>query len=92
MNETFDSVWDAIEDSPAEAENMKLSSALMTAILEYIKAEGLTQKLAAKRLGVTPTTISDLKRGRIDLLRLEILVGMLGAAGFHVEVQVRKAA
>ena len=29
-NETFTSVWDAIEDTPAEAENMKRRSALMT--------------------------------------------------------------
>ena len=92
MSETFDSVWDAIEDTPAEAENMKVRSALMTAILDYIKAENLTPKQAAKKLGVTIPTISDLKRGRIDLLSLEKLVGMLGAAGLHVEVQVRKAA
>ncbi len=30
-NETFASVWDAIEDTPAEAENMKLRSTLMMA-------------------------------------------------------------
>ena len=31
-NETFASVWDAIEDTPPEAENMKLRSALMMAL------------------------------------------------------------
>ena len=30
-SERFASVWDAIEDTPAEAENMKLRSALMMA-------------------------------------------------------------
>jgi hypothetical protein len=29
-NPRFTSVWDAIEDTPAEAENMKLRSVLMT--------------------------------------------------------------
>ncbi len=31
-NERFESVWDAIEDTPAEAENMKLRSKLMIAL------------------------------------------------------------
>ena len=30
--QTFASVWDAIEDTPEEAENMKLRSVLMTAL------------------------------------------------------------
>jgi predicted XRE-type DNA-binding protein len=41
---------------------------------------------------VTQAKLSDLKRGRVDLLALESLVGTLGAADLHVEVQVRKAA
>jgi len=28
----FSSIWDAIEDTPEEAENMKLRSVLMTAL------------------------------------------------------------
>jgi predicted XRE-type DNA-binding protein len=31
-DERFSSVWDAIEDTPAEAENLKLRSALMIAL------------------------------------------------------------
>jgi len=31
-NERFDTVWDAIEDTPAPAENMRLGSSLMTAL------------------------------------------------------------
>ena len=31
-NQRFPSVWDAIEDTPEEAENMKLRSVLMTAL------------------------------------------------------------
>ena len=31
-NQRFASVWDAIEDTPEEAENMKLRSVLMTAL------------------------------------------------------------
>ena len=92
MNETFDSVWDAIAETPEEAENLKLRSVLMTALCDYIKAEGLTQKQAAAKLGVTQPRISDLKRDRIDLFAIDSLVTMLARAGLHVEVQIGKAA
>lgn len=39
-NETFASVWDAVEDTTAEAENMKLRSALMMALEQHIRAKG----------------------------------------------------
>jgi predicted XRE-type DNA-binding protein len=90
--ERFASVWDAISESPAEAENMKLRSSLMIALTEHIKHEGLTQAQAAKLLGVSQPRISDLNRGKIDLFSIDTLVNMLSAAGFHVEVQIAKAA
>jgi predicted XRE-type DNA-binding protein len=92
MNETFDSVWDAIEDSPAEAANMKLRSALMSALCTYIETEGLTQKQAAKQLGVSQPRISDLTRGKIDLFAIEGLVEMVARAGLRIEMHIGKAA
>nr|VFJ75730.1 MAG: Predicted DNA-binding protein, contains XRE-type HTH domain [Candidatus Kentron sp. FW] len=87
-NERFSSVWDAIEDTPAEAENMKLRSVLVIALKEYIEREGLTQGEAAKRLGVTRPCISDLMRGKIELFGLDNLIDMLVAVGLHLEVRV----
>jgi predicted XRE-type DNA-binding protein len=63
-NETFASVWDAIEDTPAEAENMKLRSTLMMALEQHIRTKGWTQAEAARQLGVTQPRVSDLLRGR----------------------------
>jgi hypothetical protein len=40
--ERFSSVWDAIEDTPVEAENLKLRSALMIALKEHIERQGWT--------------------------------------------------
>jgi len=91
-NERFVSVWDAIEDTPEQAENMKLRSALMRALKDHIASEGLSQSQAAKVLGVTQPRVSDLMRGKIDLFGLDTLVNMLAAAGLHVEVHVAKAA
>ncbi|MGC2203755.1 MAG: hypothetical protein WA633_26870 [Stellaceae bacterium] len=34
----FESVWDALEDTPTEAENMKLRSSLMIALNEAVSA------------------------------------------------------
>lgn len=91
-NETYTSVWDAIEDTPAEAENMKLRSALMIAIKDHIKRNGWTQAEAAHRLGVTQPRISDLMRGKVDLFGIDALVNMAATAGLHVEVRILEAA
>ena len=91
-NERFASVWDAIEDTPAQAENMKLRSALMMAPKDHIASEGLSQSRAAKVFGVTQPRVSDLMRGKIELFGLDTLVNMLAAAGLHVEVHVARAA
>ncbi|SMH37488.1 helix-turn-helix domain-containing protein [Mesorhizobium australicum] len=90
--DTFDSVWDALEETPAEAENMKLRSTLMMALEQHIRAKDWTQAEAARRLGVTQPRVSDLLRGKINLFALDSLVNMVAAAGLHVEVQVRDAA
>jgi predicted XRE-type DNA-binding protein len=88
----FANVWDAIEDTPAQAENMKLRSALMMALKDRIANTELSQSEAAKMLGVTQPRISDLKRGKIELFSLDTLVNMIGAAGLHVEMRVSDAA
>ena len=90
-NERFSSVWDAIEDTPAEAENMKLRSALIMALKERITREGLSQSQAAKLFGVTQPRISDLLRGKINLFGLDTLVNMAVSAGLHVELRVMEA-
>jgi predicted XRE-type DNA-binding protein len=62
-NERFASVWDAIEDTPAQAENMRLRSALMMALKDHITRKKLSQSQAAKVFGVTQPRVSDLMRG-----------------------------
>jgi predicted XRE-type DNA-binding protein len=88
----FDSVWEAIEDTPEEAENMKLRSVLMTALKQHIARSNMTQAEAARQLGVTQPRISDLMRGKINLFGLDALVNMATAAGLRIEMQVLEAA
>ena len=64
----FSSIWDALEDTPEAAENMRCRSKLMFALKEHIKAAGLSlaQAEAASASGVTQPRISDLVRGKIN--------------------------
>jgi predicted XRE-type DNA-binding protein len=82
------SVWDAIERSPAEAENMKLRSELMIALKQHIEHSGMSQIQAATLFGVTQPRISDLMRGKINLFGLDALVNMAAAAGMQVELRI----
>ena len=84
----FASVWDAVEDTPAEAENMRLRSVLMTALKDHLNRTEMSQAQAAKLLGVTQPRVSDLMRGKINLFGLDALVNMATAAGLHIEMQV----
>ncbi|MCL2160835.1 MAG: helix-turn-helix domain-containing protein [Betaproteobacteria bacterium] len=91
-NQRFASVWDAIEDTPEEAENMKLRSTLMTALKNHLTRTEMSQTQAAKLFGVTQPRISDLMRGKINLFGLDALVNMATAAGLHIEIRVSETA
>jgi predicted XRE-type DNA-binding protein len=82
-------VWDAIEDDPAQAANMKHRSALMMAISEHIKAKGLNQTEAARLFAVSQPRISDLMQGKIGMFSIDTLVAMLAAAGIGIDIRVR---
>ena len=88
----YSSVWDALEESPAQAQNMKLRSTLMMALQEHIARAKLSQAEAAQLFGVTQPRVSNLMHGKIDLFALDTLVNMASAAGIRVEMRLRKAA
>ena len=86
------SVWDAIEATPAETENLRIRSAVMVELIAYIDRSGLTQQEIARRFGVTQPRISDLTRGKIDLFSIDALVNMLTAAGLRLDLHIVPAA
>jgi len=89
---TFKSVWDAIEDSPAEAASMKARSQLMRALQKTVSGWDLSQKAAAGRLGLTQPRLNDLLRGKIDKFSLDALFDLAGRVGLKVSIGLRKAA
>jgi len=90
--QVFASVWDALEDSPAEAANMRLRSELMIAIQDTVVGWVLTQAEAARRLDVTQPRLNDLLRGRIGKFSLDALILLAERAGLSVRVQIERAA
>lgn len=90
-NQRHVSVWDAIEDTSAEAESMKLRSKLMMALKQHAVRTELSQLQAARLFGMTQPRVSDLVCGKINLFNLDALVNM-AVAGLHVKMHVRKTA
>ena len=90
--QVFASVWDALEDSPAAAANMRLRSELMAAVQEAVVGWGLTQAEAARRLDVTQPRLNDLLRGRIGRFSLDALILLAERAGLSVHVRIQHAA
>jgi predicted XRE-type DNA-binding protein len=90
--QVFPSVWDALEDTPTEAENMKLRSSLTIAIGEAVAAWGMPPAEAAKRLGVTQPCLNDLLRGRIGKFSLDTLVALAARAGLAIHMEITVSA
>ena len=88
----YHNVFDALEDDPAIAENLKIRAQLMNALTQYIEKQGLTQVEAADLFEVNQPRISDLVRGKIDRFTIDMLVNMLARAGKHLNVKVSNQA
>jgi predicted XRE-type DNA-binding protein len=89
---TYASVWDAIADSPEEAANLRLRSALMQQIARIIERKEWTQAEAASRCGISQPRVNDLLRGRIARFSLDALVNIAAALGRRVTVKLEDAA
>jgi predicted XRE-type DNA-binding protein len=88
--ETFDSVWDAICDTPEEAANMKVRSSLLTAVIRQIEGWNISQEDAARRVGLTRPRLNDLMRGKIDKFSLDALVNIATAASLVVRIAIEQ--
>ena len=90
--QTFASVWDALEETPEAAANMRLRAELANAIRSAVEGWQLTQAQAAARLGVTQPRLNDLLRGRVDRFSLDGLVGLADRSELAVRLEISKAA
>ncbi len=75
---------------PHEASVMLMRAQLAEVLRSWMELEDLTQAQAAKRLGITQPRMSEIVRGKVELLSLDYLAGLCAKAG--VEVGLRLAA
>jgi len=89
--DTYESVWDAIADTPQEAANLRVRAELIEKIAALINEKNWTQIEAATHCGLTQPRINDLLRGRISRFSLDALVNIATAIGQKVHVNLEAA-
>ena len=89
--QTYNDVWDALSDTPEEAENMKIRSGLMMAISDRLENLDGPQAAKAKRLGITQPRLNDLLQGRISKFSLDALVTIAVNAGLKISLRAEAA-
>lgn len=87
----YESVWDALADTPEQAANLKARTELMQKIAAIVKDSGWTQAEAARRCGVTQPRMNDLLRGRVSRFSLDALVNIATAIGRRVHFELDAA-
>ena len=103
-NETTLNDIPGVEDEPAstpscgnifadldlpDPELLLAKAKLCAKISRIIRERKLTQKQAAKLMGLTQPNVSDLRRGRLDGFTLDRLFRCLDALGQEIEIVVR---
>jgi predicted XRE-type DNA-binding protein len=75
----------------SDHEERQLRVQLATRLNDLIQADGLTQSVAAKALGVTPSLVSELKNYKLSRLTSDQLVHCIKLLNREVEVFVPRA-
>ena len=88
MSESSGNIFLDLGFPPHEAAVMLLRAELAEALRGWMEREHLTQAQAAKRLKIGQPRVSEIVRGKVDLLSLDYLVGLCAKAGIPVAVRV----
>jgi predicted XRE-type DNA-binding protein len=77
--------------SNSESINLTMRSDCMMAIKEWFSSSGLTQTIAAKKLGVTQPRFNAMLKGSIDQFSIDALVNMASHAGITAKLTLKAA-
>lgn len=80
------SVWDALADTPAEAENLRIRSALLSSINDHITEKRWDADTTADTLGLTQPRLTELCAGRLNRFTLDDLVSIGITIGIRLEI------
>lgn len=84
----FSDVFEALANSPEEAVAMRAQNDLMVATVAEVESWKLTQREAARRLGITQPRLNQLLKGKLALFSVDALVELAVRAGLEVRVTV----
>lgn len=73
---------------PHEASVMLLRAQLAEALRSWMEREELKQAQAAKRLGITQPRMSEIVRGKVELMSLDYLAGLCAKAGLDIGLRL----
>src|SRR5260370_16785534 len=71
-----------------DAEEHYLKAELVLRLDKAIKSLGLTQRVAARRIGTTQPELSKILGGKFTEVSLERLMRFLTALGYHIEIKI----
>lgn len=70
------------------ASNMAIKMDLSIMITNLIKEKGWTQTVAAEKLSIKQSRVSDLKNAKIDLFTIDAMFDMLESLGFRAKMSM----
>ncbi len=73
-SQCFSNIWDALEDTPQDAANMRLRTELMHTLCKTIQPLNTPRRKVATRLGITELQLNDLLTGKIGKFALDTLI------------------
>lgn len=73
-----------------DADKLKIKSGLTLEIAKAIRERGLTQAVAANRMGLTQPKVSSLLRGDFSNFSERKLMDCLNRLGYDIEIRVRE--
>ncbi len=88
----YQSVWEALEETPQEVQLMRLRAQLMQAIEQHVR--GMSQPLSAVAAGlhIPENRLVEILEGSIDDFSLDELAEIAARAGLRLSIDVREAA
>src|SRR3546814_13575929 len=75
-----------------DAEKLKIKTGLVVEIRRAMRALGLTQQAAAKRMGIPQPKVSGMTRGDFTTLHESKPMDCMHRLGYDIEIKVRTAA
>nr|WP_316652870.1 XRE family transcriptional regulator [uncultured Gellertiella sp.] len=86
----YENVFEAISDDPMEVFDLTLRSDLLDTILGILDLRGWTNAETGAALRIPAPRVSELMRGKIQLLTVPKLIGYLGLLGYQLRPSLDK--